>query len=581
MKRAPSTSAGTRYAAIAGIAIVVGVLAVHWYVSRARARRGAADTYSAAVTLAACVLDRAPPQQAAQITRLLAGRVELAFATSRPLAACGDAAHELGKRAAAQRAAIYHRSPEDVATLASVAGDLARFPWNDTANTLATSLKTAHVGQLLGRALAVGCDVAVAENVFGSPPCPRAGPTRVITLPPPHGALGVALGAPVGDVRWSATSRADTLALAVSGTSLARRVTGSWLSVRRGTGPWKQIDAETARSAGDAAFVAPTIGFDGATPAFVLDGQGDAGGAWHGVISKLDLPHSGATRVESIDALPAGLLPVATGTRLLVVDHAPALALGPAGDAGSARGVLLFPSKHVQIPPGRVVAAWQSARARVALVRDGASGLELAAFDVPAPGSPWPAPIVAPLPGATHVAFDAESATVCGDRFLAAARDGARAWLVDIDAKAARVAPVAARPGTRLHVVCGACAPELFEQSDTGLRLLSGDGKTVRDVPLPVAADVAARRTASAACTPAGLFVAYIARGTLLVQRANEDGTFAEPVPIAAQTHDGAPIELRLLAVGDRAVAMWRRAKRGTRDIALEYVESSDGVVWR
>ncbi len=569
-----------RRAAIAVIVVAVAAVVAHWVVSRRRARRGAADVYSAAVALAACALDRAPPQQQAQLARLLTARIDLAFATSRPLAECGDAARELGARAGALRAAPYHRSPEDVATLASLAGDLNRFAWNDPASALATSSRTAHVAELLGRALAVGCDVAVAEKVFASPPCPRAGPTRTLTLPAPHGALGVALGAAVGEVRWSAEARDDTLVLAVSGTSRDRRVTGTWLSVRRGTGPWAQIDADTARSAGDAPFVAPSVAFDGASPAFVLDGQREAGGGWHGVVSRLDLPHASSTRVARFDALPAGLSPLRAASRLLVVDHAPALALGQ-GASGAERGALLFPSAREPAPVGRAIAAWQTDRARLALVRPSAKGLELAAFDVPAPGGTWPDPLLASIPGAETPGIDADSAAICGDHFVAAARAGARTLIVDVGPAAARVVPIAARPGTTLQVVCGACAPLVLERGDAGLRLLSADGSAVRDVPLPVAADVAARRAASAACTRSGLLLAYVTRGTLLVQRAAKDGTaFTAPTPIAAATHDGAPLEVHVLAVGDRAVVLWRRAKRGTRDVALEYVESADAATW-
>ncbi|MEB2323872.1 MAG: hypothetical protein OZ921_15275, partial [Sorangiineae bacterium] len=516
----------------------------------------------------------------AELAAALAPRVLLSERASRPLAACARRASELARRSAEQRGTPFHRDPGEVDELASIAGELTRFDWNAEARALAAPGALERLPGLLARALEVGCHVAVSEGAFGSPPCPRGGPTPGLRLPAPRGALAIALGSRLGEVRWGTSAEGDAFAIASSAATTNLRVSGSWLSVRRGAERAEERVLATPTGAG-APLAPPMLAWADGAPRFALTLTRDASGRTRGALSRVDGATDVATSAGALDELPAGFALGVAGAPLFVRAGAPVLALTSAAPDAEGGALLTWsapdrPASLFTGLPGRLIAAWSPGTPLLVTARERDEGTALAVR--PADALPAPSLADALVPGATRPRIG--DARACGERLFFTMTSGEKTWLIVAGSSQIVVTALSARAGAALAVVCGGCAPEVLERSDQGLRLLAPRGAT-REVPIAAAADTAALASARAACTAEATVVAMIARGAVLVAHAPAGQGFAPPVPVAEPNAEGAPAELDALAVGRRLVLVWRRATPRPREVALELLESDDGAAWR
>ncbi|MGE0321368.1 MAG: hypothetical protein AB7K71_27795 [Polyangiaceae bacterium] len=580
-----------RWALLALAALAGG----HWYVSRRSATETAARLHGAASQFAACIVDARPPDPSSSdakrgLEALLLKRLALSRSRTKPLEACAPLAAAVENESKIHADNFYHRSPNEVATIRTIAQRLGAFDYGRSAVELSKKPGDGSESPTLGligdtnRLLELTCQVAQAEKAYDVGACPLTG-EAARGVPTPRLALEVSLGEPIADYRMAvAASPAPRVIVAARG---RRARYGSWVAgafAQPGGGAsWRTLSLLSPDE--------PPAPSDRSLPRLELLGSEQG----------LRVSESFATagRAYTIDA---GLTKATLALQVTAEASAKSQASAPEARVVPLRGdafAWIHAAKGEQAEPSTEIAYFDSQGKPQAASTE--AGALLATTSIPprvflrhegvqmlpltlATKSDAPAP--APLPGDYAVV---ESRDRCGETSALLARGPGGATLLLYSDSPNPVTKSWKLPeGTRPNLVCGSCAPRILEVTKDRLALRELDGFKITPVDTPVLFNGNAALRAEAACVDRTTLLAYVVGGALLVQRVTPEGSDA-PVEVARPGEFGNATQPQLLllpAAGTQPpgiLVFWRRAGGKTRsdNLRIEFAESADlGHTW-
>ncbi len=574
----------------------------HWYVSRRSATETAARLHGAASQFAACVVGARPPDPGSPeakrgLEAMLFKRLALSLSKAKPLEPCASLAASLKAQAQIHKDNFYHRSPNEVQTIATIADRLAGLDYTRDAAAWSTKPGTDAQSPTLeliadtNRLLELTCKVAQAEKVYDVGACPLAG-EAARGVPDPRLALEVSLGEPIADFRMTlAANPAPRLAVATRG---RRAKFGAWVAgavAQPGSAAsWRTLslslpDGPTAppgRELPQLGLLASgqglrvTESFGNAGRAFSVDDGLLAASSTLSVDRAVDTAAEQASRSSPPST---SVVPLAADTFAWIL---------PATSGASTR-VVYYDARGEQLSEHEYPGALLTATATPARLYLEQSGLLTAPLEAPGDQAADLAPAL-PLPEDLTLI---ETREMCGDERASALlfRGESAASLIRYPEGNAKPSTVTwpLTSGTRPNLICGACEARILEVTKDRLALRDPkDPKRAQQVDSPVLFGANAALRTEATCVDRTTLLAFVVGGALLVQRVTPEGSEA-PVEVARPGEQGNATQpqLLLLSTGGgappRLVVFWRRAGGKTRAdlLRIEFAESVDlGKTW-
>ena len=585
-----------RLAIYAGVVLVVVGVGSFWLLQRKRATEQSNLVYGAAVALAHCVFDDATPATAGDARVSMRRRLELTAAKARPLEECRADRDKLRARIDAYRSLRFLRSPDAVRSLGSIGDRLGATDFGIETRALVTrnadgAIAADSIATLALDAVLVSCALGKAEQAFAKGPCPPGGKRPTAARPPtPRVAFDATLEEPARDVTFAATGRGGQPQLFVAARDGA--VARAWHArPAKDTSAWTVAELGSSPATGAPSPPIPLFWGDELVGLF----EPGARQLWSTVGGKLDklggVPESPEGSDVALGTPVAMARRGANGSRPLFVT-----VRGPTADDESSRVVYFEAGDEAAeaeraVGSGTVFALWNDGAPKIAIESIGDDGfVHITQTAVPLPGKRWPEPIDAQIsytPTLTTPSGREQRCGIAGEQtFPWIGHSPKHEVLVVLGETETSPYKLKLNEGETVTVLCGTCPVTALSKSTQGLRLhLPVRRKAYGgEVPVPLAFDAAAAKTASGTCTGDGFVIAYVAGGRVLVQRSGAEKFAFGPARVLASTTDlGPPLDVRLVSLGERVLALWRRAlPKEPRGVRIEYATSDDaGETWR